>query len=121
MFNDHLLEELKDIVKIEEEEYKKNHPIETASTDSVEAQKQEQSKTLASEAKAEEPAKRERSSSVVNSPKPIPEACDENFEAWNKLSEEDKECLIKHIDHFNGTIPVYKTQINGKPVELCLS
>ena len=117
-FNDHLLEELKEIAKIEEEEYKKSHPSETSAETSIDAQKQEQAKALTTETKVEEPAKRERTSPVANSPKPVAELCAENFESWNKLSEDDKKILINHIDHFNGTIPVYKTQINGKPVEL---
>jgi hypothetical protein len=43
--------------------------------------------------------------------KSIKELCNLNFPSWDKLSKNEQEIMIESIDHFEGVIPKYKSEI----------
>lgn len=108
--------ELEELCKIEAEENMKNNPNGVTKETEADEEKfasigDEKPIEKHVEAPVQEKARRESKSETKVSTS-IQQLCEQNFPAWNKLSDKDKKIMIDNIESFNGTIPVYKKEAN---------
>jgi len=114
-FNEHLFDELNEIVKIEQEEYEKAHP-KTEAEQNLSEQVKAQAETIKAEEKVAEikPVERTRTASVPE--KSIEDQCKDYFPKFNELSDEDKGKLVKAITKFgNDGLPIWDEKSEPSP------
>jgi len=117
-----------DIVEITKEEYSKLAQKYEAEKGSEESSPITWEDNIVSEEKTEQVAKEQGPQAEVKKEesKPIQRRglpktevsnvksnCEKHFDYWGKLSETEKQSMISAIDHFDGTVPIYKENIHA--------